>query len=441
MSKRDEFITVIRTLRAASPTITDRQRIGLLQQAVQNYGLAAEDASEILKDMDLAVGEDINYFEVLGFSIDDIQSLNEDAIVNLVETAHKKCYSDSLRAGARVRPDGQTEEQWRHILNQARDTLKDVQKRREYIATRLPEENASEISDHTTSFPESEFQDRESMSTSAIETASVPIHQSTDAVSTLPNLNVPADMVLIPAGEFQMESKNIKVHSNEKRVYTVYVDAFYIDKYPVTNAQYKAFLTENPQWQKNNIHEDYHNGNYLRTWNRNNYPKGKTDHPVVNVSWYTAMAYAQWIGKRLPTEAEWEKAARGGLDEKTYPWGDQLNTIMANYGKHIGAPTPIGEYLPNDYGVYDMAGNVWEWCLDEYDRNLPKKLPSRNYDAEANSMSETINNFLSIKTSRVLRGGSWASSPKTLQVAYCGAAPPTLTYNSYGFRCVRAVTP
>lgn len=299
----------------------------------------------------------------------------------------------------------------------------------------------SEISAHTTSFPESEFQDRESMSTSTIETASVPIHQSTDAVSTLPNVNVPADMVLIPAGEFQMRSHDTKVHGSEKLIYTVYVDAFYIDKYPVTNAEYKAFLSANPQWQKNNIHENYHNGNYLRTWNRNNYPKGKADHPVVNVSWYTAMAYAQWIGKRLPTESEWEKAARGGLHEKMYPWGDQLNTSMANYGKYIGAPTPIGEYLPNDYGVYDMAGNVWEWCLDEYDRNLHKKLPPRNYDAEANNMSEIINNFLSIKTSRVLRGGSWASSPKALQVAYCGAAPPTLTCNSYGFRCIRAVTP
>ena len=441
MSKHEEFITFINALKTISPTITDEQRIGLLRQARQQYDLTVDEATEILKASSLTVTEGVNYFEVLGLSIPEIQSQNEADIVTRIETAHKKRYSASLRAGARVRPDGQTEEQWRYILNQARDTLKDVQKRREYIATRLPEENTPEIPEHTTSFPESEFQDRESRSTSAIETDSVPIHQSTDAVSTLPNVNVPADMVLIPAGEFQMGSNDIKVHGSEKRVYTAYVDAFYIDKYPVTNAQYQAFLSENPQWQKNNIHEDYHNGNYLRTWHRNNYPKGKTDHPVVNVSWYTAMAYAQWIGKRLPTEAEWEKAARGGLDEKIYPWGDQLNTIMANYGKYIGAPTPIGEYLPNDYGVYDMAGNVWEWCLDEYDRNLPKKLPPRNYDAETNSMSETINNFLNIKTSRVLRGGSWASSPKTLQVAYCGAAPPTLTYNSYGFRCVRAVTP
>ncbi len=420
VSKRDEFITVIRTLRAASPTITDRQRIGLLQQAVQNYGLSTEEASEILKDMDLAVGEEVNYFEVLGFSIEDIHSLNEAAIVNLVEIAHRKRYSDSLRAGGRIRPDGKTEEQWRTLLNQARDTLKDAEKRREYITTRLSPE---------------------SISTSSIETASVPIHQSTDAISTLSNVDVPADMVLILAGEFQMGSNDTKVDGSEKLVYTVYVDTFYIDKYPVTNAQYKAFLSENPQWQKDNIHESYHDGNYLSTWNRNNYPKGKPDHPVVHVSWYAAMAYAEWIGKRLPTEAEWEKAARGGLDEKTYPWGDQLNTTMANYGKYIGASTPIGEYPPNDYGVYDMAGNVWEWCLDEYDKNLHEKLLTGNYDTAAKGISETLNNFPSIKTSRVLRGGSWASRPKTLKVAYCGAAPPTLTYNSYGFRCVRAVIP
>ncbi len=441
MSKRQEFTAFIAAFKSVSPTITDEQRIGLLRQAGQQYDLTVDEATEILKSASLAVDEGVNYFEVLGLSITEIQSQNEADIATSVEMAHKKRYSASLRAGARVRPDGRTEEQWRHILNQAHDTLKDAKKRREYIATRLSEENASEISAHTTSFPEGEFQKPESRSTSSIETASVPIHQSTDAISTPSNVDVPPDMVLIPAGEFQMGSNYTKIDGTEKLVYTVYVDAFYIDKYPVTNAQYKAFLSENPQWQKDNIHEDYHNGNYLITWNRNNYPKGKTDHPVVNVSWYTAMAYAQWIGKRLPTEAEWEKAARGGLDAKTYPWGDQLNTIMANYGKYIGVTTPIGEYLPNDYGVYDMAGNVWEWCLDEYDRNLHKKLPPQNDDAEANSIGETINNFLSIKTSRVLRGGSWASSPKTLKVAYCGAAPPTLTYNSYGFRCVRAVTP
>ena len=446
MSRRDEFITVINTFKTVSPTITDEQRIGLLRQAVQNYGLSTEEASEVLSTLGLIVGAAVNYFEVLGFSIEDIQNLDEDTIASLVETAHKESYSASLRAGARIRPDGRTEEQWRHILNQARDTLKDPQKRREHLTTLLSQEDP-----HESEFLDSEFIPAETPETDSASIASVNELQNSESLSpatseitsapTISSFDVPAEMVVIPAGEFLMGSNDEDANASEKPVHPVYIDTFYMDKYPVTNAQYKVFLDACPQWQKNNIHEDYHNGDYLRTWNRNNYPKGKTDHPVVNVSWYTAMAYAQWIGKRLPTEAEWEKAARGGLDEKTYPWGDQLNTIVANYGKYIGGTTPIGGYLPNDYGVYDMAGNVWEWCLDEYDRNLHKKLPPRNYDAEANSISEIINNFLNIKTSRVLRGGSWASSPKALKVAYCGAAPPTLTYNSYGFRCVRAVTP
>ena len=120
------------------------------------------------------------------------------------------------------------------------------------------------------------------------------------------------DMVLIPGGEFQMGSDDSDAFDSEKPVHIVYIDEFYMDKYEVTNAQYKMFVDANPQWQKQNIPDKYHNGIYLKHWNGNNYPSGTGDHPVVHVSWYAAMAYAQWTGKCLPTEAEWEKAARGG---------------------------------------------------------------------------------------------------------------------------------
>ncbi len=126
-------------------------------------------------------------------------------------------------------------------------------------------------------------------------------------------------MVLIPAGEFEMgRADGI---SDEKPVHTVYVDAFYMDIHEVTNAEYKKFIDANPQWQKDRIARRLHDGTYLRPWSGNDYPPGRGDYPVNYVSWYAAMAYAKWAGKRLPTEAEWEKAARGGLVGKGYPWG------------------------------------------------------------------------------------------------------------------------
>lgn len=118
-------------------------------------------------------------------------------------------------------------------------------------------------------------------------------------------------MVLIPAGEFEMGSTDGT--DAEKPIHTVYVDAFYMDTYEVTNAQYKQFVDANPEWQKGRIPDAYHHSNYLIGWNGNNYPRGKANYPVIGVSWYAAMAYSKWTGKRLPTEAEWEKAARGGL--------------------------------------------------------------------------------------------------------------------------------
>ena len=154
-------------------------------------------------------------------------------------------------------------------------------------------------------------------------------------------------MVLIPAGEFQMGSND---NTDEKPVHTVYINAFYIDTYEVTNAQYKAFVDANPQWQKHQIPSQYHNGDYLKHWTMNNYPKGKADHPVTYVSWYAAVAYAQSVDKRLPTEAEWEKAARGGKLGLKYPWGNAISAAQANYGNHVGDTTVVGSYPANGYG-------------------------------------------------------------------------------------------
>ena len=275
-----------------------------------------------------------------------------------------------------------------------------------------------------------------------------------------------APMVLIPAGEFQMGSNN--GHGDEKPVHTVYVDAFYMDVYEVTNAQFKAFVDANPQWQKDNIPDEYHNGDYLQHWTGNSYPSGKGDHPVVCVSWYAAMAYAEWAGKRLPTEAEWEKAARGGLQGQTYPWGNTIDASQANHHNgNLGGTTPVGNYGANGYGLFDMAGNVGEWCLDSYDDGFYARLLRRN-PLSAGEMTlrelskyhdfthipqeqyfeiflrEVIDNYhnVNVKDSRVLRGGSWRGNAQYLRVAYRTRAAPSLTVGYCGFRCARGtVTP
>ena len=248
------------------------------------------------------------------------------------------------------------------------------------------------------------------------------------------------DMVLIPAGNFQMGS-NTGNPADAKPVHTVYVDAFYMDIHEVTNAQYKQFVDANPQWGQARIPTDYHDGAYLKHWNGNNYPTGKGDHPVFYVSWYGAMAYAQWARKRLPTEAEWEKAARGGLVGSKYPWGNSIDPSQANYGSHVGDTTTVGSHPPNKYGLYDMAGNVWEWCLDAYEGDFYKNSPSRNPIAGAGIIRHITNNFTNVKTTRVLRGGSWSTFPGFLRVASRRRINPTVTSYLLGFRCVRAVAP
>ena len=250
------------------------------------------------------------------------------------------------------------------------------------------------------------------------------------------------DMMFIPAGNFDM---GIRTNDNdgeddEKPRHTVYLDAFHIDRYEVTNAQYKKFIDADPQWQKDRIPEKYHDGDYLKHWNGNNYPPNKGNHPVVYVSWYAAMAYAEWRGKRLPTEAEWEKAARGDRYGRDYAWGDSLDASKANYGENIGDTTPVGNYDMNGYGLYDMTGNVWEWCLDEYNADLYSMSPRRNPVA-GGTVNDILSNFTNIRSARVLRGGSWVSNANFVRVSDRTRFTPRITNNARGFRCVKSVTP
>ena len=274
-----------------------------------------------------------------------------------------------------------------------------------------------------------------------------PIPPKQDVEMTLPPApkpatpSVPSDMVLIPAGEFQMGSND---NTDEKPIHTVHIDAFYIDKYEVTNAQYKAFVEANPQWQKDQIPSAYHDGNYLKHWNGNNYPNGKGDHPVTYVSWYGAMAYAKWVGKRLPTEAEWEKAARGGKSGLKYPWGNTISNAQANYGNQVGDTTVVGNYAANGFGLYDTAGNVLEWCLDAYYGDFYASSPRRNPLGGVNTIENAdlvISDFLSVESYRVVRSGAWYNTEvQNIRVAYRNRVSPTLTNIALGFRCVKATT-
>jgi sulfatase modifying factor 1 len=217
--------------------------------------------------------------------------------------------------------------------------------------------------------------------------------------------------------------------------HTVKVKSFYLDKYEVTNAEFKKFILANPHWQKDTIPAGLHNGKYLSDWNGNDYPAGKDNFPVVFVTWYAAVAFCQAEYMRLPTEAEWEYAARGGERGKAFPWGVQMpDKSRANYSSSgFGHAVAVGSYSPNHYGLYDMAGNVWEYVADEW-ANYPNTT-ALQIDPIAGGDHFVTGSYLSVTTRRVIRGGSWGGSPINLRVTYRDSHPPTGAGDHVGFRC------
>ncbi len=271
----------------------------------------------------------------------------------------------------------------------------------------------------------------------------------------------PDGMVLIPAGEFEMGSNDGS--DDEQPIHTVYVDAFYMDTHEVTHADFKRFVLANPQWQKSRIPKSLHTGKYLFDWDdSNNYPVGMANYPVESVCWYAAMAYAEWAGKRLPTEAEWEKAARGGLKGKKYPPGSKVDPNLVIFSDPLifEHSTSVGSYPANGYGLFDMEGNAWEWCLDEYNPYFYSMSPARNPVAYVSpqrpsrhplpdvntiaNLDAILNNYtaVDVKSRRVYRGGT-GGSPKTrhVRLANRNGSTPAYTHYYLGFRCAKSVSP
>lgn len=226
----------------------------------------------------------------------------------------------------------------------------------------------------------------------------------------------PQDMILIPAGSFIM-GRNAR-NRNELPKREVYLPAYYIDKYEVTNIQYDAFIADGGYSRRefwtaagwNFIKEN--NIIMPQGWVIEEDPSAKPQsemyphYPVVNVSWYEAAAYAKWAGKRLPSEAEWEKAAKGNT-KRLYPWGDVINSSYIYYAA-LARLLAVGSFPKGEspFGNLDMAGNVWEWVNDWYSEDYYQKSPTKNPKGP------------SIGTQKILRGGSWLSNRRQFRCTY-----------------------
>jgi formylglycine-generating enzyme required for sulfatase activity len=228
-------------------------------------------------------------------------------------------------------------------------------------------------------------------------------------------------MLYVPEGSFEMGSNDGS--DDEKPIHSVYLDAYWMDMTEVTNAMYAKCVNagdcDPPQSTSSYTHSSYYGNSQY------------DDYPVIYVNWNQASAYCEWAGARLPTEAEWEKAARG-TDGRTYPWGEGIDCNLANYydgSKYcVGDTSKVGSYHNgiSPYGLFDMAGNVWEWVADWYNSTYYSSSPS------SNPLGPSSGDY------RALRGGSWVSSGDSARSAFRRGYSPSNTYDLLGFRCSRS---
>ncbi len=228
-------------------------------------------------------------------------------------------------------------------------------------------------------------------------------------------------MVLIPAGEFTMGRTRLTpddktkmrpvVLLDDRPDHQVFLDAYSIDKTEVTHRAYAEFLKATGR------KAPYH-------WLEGAMPEELAEYPIHNADWEDAAAYCAWRGKRLPTEAEWERAARGVKQGLSYPWGDKADPKLALYNVQTG-PGPVAKFPPNEFGLYDMAGGVSEWCADWFEREYYSRSPARNPQGPGTGMY------------KVIRGGAWSDSPARITVFFRNWVRPHQKTPNLGFRCAR----